>query len=186
MGFHTFDADGAEKLEDAEWRYRFLSAEELLWALSLGTEDAVADLGSGTGFYTDDAAPRADAVYAIDVQPAMHEFYEKKGVPANVELVTAGIDDLPFGDGSIDAAFSTMTFHEFASDAALAEVRRVLASIGRFVVADWSADGSGEHGPPLDERYDADEAANALRDHGFGIEREFTRPETFLLVATPA
>jgi|GEM_PF-704625 hypothetical protein len=30
MGNHTFDADRADKLEDAQQRYRFLSAEELL------------------------------------------------------------------------------------------------------------------------------------------------------------
>jgi hypothetical protein len=30
MGNHTFDADGADKLENAERRYRFLSSEELL------------------------------------------------------------------------------------------------------------------------------------------------------------
>lgn len=57
MGHHTFDADGADKLERPERRYRFFSFEELLWALALSPEDTVADLGSGTGFFTDDIAP---------------------------------------------------------------------------------------------------------------------------------
>jgi ubiquinone/menaquinone biosynthesis C-methylase UbiE len=184
MGHHTFDADGADKLERAERRYRFLSAEELLWVLALSSEDIVADLGSGTGFYTDDVAPHASEVYAIDVQTAMHEYYEAKGVPGNVELVTTGIEELPFEDESLDAAFSTMTYHEFASDDALAEIRRVLGPAGRLVIVDWTATGTGENGPPLDERYTADAAAESLRDHGFEIEHEFSRPETFMLVAT--
>jgi ubiquinone/menaquinone biosynthesis C-methylase UbiE len=184
MGYHTFDVEGADRLEEAERRYRYLSAEELLWALALDSADTVADLGSGTGFFTDDVAPHADTVYAVDVQQAMHDYYAEKGIPDNVEPVTTGIEDLPFADGSIDAAFSTMTYHEFASDAALAEVRRVLASPGRFAIADWSAAGIGEDGPPLDERYTSETAVEDLREHGFVVEHAFTRPETYLVVAT--
>ncbi|SER87976.1 class I SAM-dependent methyltransferase [Natrinema salaciae] len=184
MGYHTFDASRADKLEEAGKRYRFLSAEELLWALSLSSDDTVADLGSGTGFFTDDVAPHADAVHAVDVQEAMHEYYREKGVPENVDLVTSDVSDLPFDDGGVDAAFSTMTYHEFASDASLAEIRRVLAPDGRLVVVDWAATGSGEHGPPVDERFSADEAATALRDAGFVVEHEAVRPETLLLIAT--
>ncbi|MCU4744553.1 class I SAM-dependent methyltransferase [Natronoglomus mannanivorans] len=184
MGFHTFDASRADKLERAGRRYRFLSAEELLWALSLSPEDTVADLGSGTGFFTDDVAPHADEVYAVDVQEEMHEHYREKGVPENVELVTSDVSDLPFDDEGVDAAFSTMTYHEFASDEALAEIRRVLAPAGRLVIVDWAATGPGNDGPPVDERYSADEATDALRDAGFTIEHEAVRPETFLLIAT--
>jgi len=184
MGFHTFDAARADKLERPERRYRFLSAEELVGALDLDGDEAVADLGSGTGFYTDDVALHAGHVHAVDVQAAMHDYYREKGVPENVDLVASGVADLPFADGALDAAFSTMTYHEFAGDDALAEVARVLAPGGRLVVADWAATGRGDAGPPLDERFDAATAAGALRDHGFGVDREAVRPETFLLEAT--
>ncbi|MBZ6496866.1 class I SAM-dependent methyltransferase [Natrinema longum] len=184
MGHHTFDAERADKLEEAEQRYRFVSAEELLWALSLSPDDTVADLGSGTGFFTDDVASHAGAVYAVDLQEAMHEYYREKGVPENVDLVTSDVSDLPFADGDVDAAFSTMTYHEFASDEAIAEIRRSLAPSGRLVIVDWAATGTGEAGPPVEERYSADEAADALREAGFEIEHEAVRPETFLLIAT--
>ncbi|MFB1066806.1 class I SAM-dependent methyltransferase [Natrinema sp. H-ect4] len=184
MGYHTFDASRADKLEEAGKRYRFLSAEELLWALSLSPADTVADLGSGTGFFTDDVAPYADEVYAVDVQEEMQDYYREKGIPENVTLVTSDVSDLPFDDGGVDAAFSTMTYHEFASAESLAEIRRVLAPAGRLVVVDWAATGTGENGPPVDERYSADEAADALREVGFAIEHEAVRPETFLLIAT--
>lgn len=183
MGFHTFDADGADRLEDAARRYRYCSAEELLGALSLSGEERVADLGSGTGFYTDDVAPFAGTVYAVDVQEAMHEYYREKGVPSNVALVTAEVADLPFDDGGLDAAVSTMTYHEFAGEAALAEVGRVLAPGGRVVVVDWSANGRGTAGPPLDERFDVTAASEALASAGFEIESAVERPETFVVVA---
>ncbi len=184
MGHHTFDASRADTLEKAGRRYRFVSAEELLWALDVSPDDAVADLGSGTGFFTDDVAPHAGEVHAVDVQEEMHEYYREKGVPENVDLVTSDVSDLPFDDDALDAAFSTMTYHEFASDDALAAVRRVLTPGGRLVVVDWAATGTGENGPPVDERYGADEAAAALREAGFTVEHEAVRPETFLLIAT--
>ena len=214
MGFHTFDPESADRLED-ESRYRYCSREELVGALGLGSareesaavgpgldgDATIADLGSGTGFYTDDVAPFAGEVKAVDVQDGMHELYREKGVPENVKLVTADIGDLPFGDGELDAAFSTMTFHEFAgsggeddeggeinasteADAgAETEVARVLRDGGRFVAADWTANGDGEGGPPVSERYDCDEAVELLENAGFDIVRADERPETFLLIA---
>jgi SAM-dependent methyltransferase len=182
MGFHTFDPDSADKLED-ESRYRYLSREELVSALGLDPSNSVADLGSGTGFYTDDVAPFAGDVRAVDVQDAMHELYREKSVPANVDLVTAEIGDLPFGDDELDAAFSTMTFHEFAGGGALGVVGRGRRDDARFVVADWTANGSGESGPPVDERYDRDEAVEFLDAAGFEVVRADERPETFLVVA---
>ncbi|MFB6096136.1 MAG: class I SAM-dependent methyltransferase [Haloferacaceae archaeon] len=183
MGFHTFDAAKAEKLEDDAARYRNLSAEELLWAIEPAPTDVVADLGSGTGFYTDDVAPHVDTVYGVDVQAEMHEFYREKGVPENVDLITTEVGDLPFDDDELDAAFSTMTYHEFASDAALAELARVVVPGGRVVVADWSGDGAGAHGPSVEERYTPDEATAAFEAAGFAVEFVASRPDTFLLVA---
>jgi SAM-dependent methyltransferase len=215
MGFHTFDPESADRLED-ESRYRYCSREELVGALGLGStreesaaavesgpdgDATIADLGSGTGFYTDDVAPFAGEVKAVDVQDEMHELYREKGVPENVELVTADIGDLPFGDGELDAAFSTMTFHEFAGSGSEDDeggemnastevdagsevaVARVLRDGGRFVVADWTASGDGESGPPVSERYDCDEAVELLENAGFDIVRADERPETFLLIA---
>jgi ubiquinone/menaquinone biosynthesis C-methylase UbiE len=183
MGFHTFDADRAERLEDAARRYRYLSREELLAALSVAAGDIVADLGSGTGFYTDDVAPHAKTVYAVDVQSAMHDRYREKGLPANVETITSDVEGLPLETDRLDAAFSTMTYHEFASPEAIEQVARALRPKGRFVIADWSAEGDGDAGPPADERYAAADAIAALREAGFEIDRETTRRETFLLVA---
>jgi ubiquinone/menaquinone biosynthesis C-methylase UbiE len=184
MGHHTFDADRAASLETAERRYRALSAEELRWAVDCSPEDVVADLGSGTGFYTDDIAPHVGSVYAVDLQPEMHEFYRDKGCPDNVDLLTAPVDDMPLGTDSVDTAFSTMTYHEFATADAIEEIKRVLRASGRLVVADWAGDGEGEQGPPLAERYTLAEAVATLREHDVTIQFEAARPETFLLVAT--
>lgn len=185
MGFHTYDVERADSLEDAASRYRYLSREELLHALDPSADDVVADVGSGTGFYTDDVAPHAGRVYAVDVQVAMHEYYRRKGVPSNVDLVTAGAGDLPFADDTFDGIFSTMTYHEFADDRALAELARVCAPGATVAIADWTATGDGEAGPPLDERFSGGEAHDALVRHDFEITSFAERRETFLLTAVP-
>ncbi|MFC7198722.1 class I SAM-dependent methyltransferase [Halospeciosus flavus] len=182
MGFHTFDVERAELLEDAAARYRFCSREELLGALALDGSETVADLGSGTGFYTEDVAPFADDVYGVDVQEAMHEQFREKGVPANVSLVTADVADLPFDDGGLDAAFSTNTYHEFASDAAFDELERVLAPGARVVHVDWSAAGAGEEGPPTDERFAPADVRDHHDDRAFDVETVEDRPETWKAV----
>ncbi|NHN48425.1 class I SAM-dependent methyltransferase [Halostella sp. JP-L12] len=181
MGFHTYDPENADRLEDAAFRYRHCSVEELLGPIPDG--GTVVDLGSGTGFYTDDVAKRADRVHAVDVQEAMHDRYREKGVPENVDLVTADAADLPFPDDEAAAVVSTMTYHEFYGAAALFELRRVLRPEGRLVLADWSADGAGESGPPTDERYGPDEVRGHLDAAGFVVERLDERPETWFLVA---
>ena len=182
MGHHTFDAEKAEALNDAASRYRYLSLDELVWALSPEPTATVADLGSGTGFYTAEIAEHAGTVYGVDVQARMHEHFRANGVPANVDLVTAGVEDLPFDDDHLDGAVSTMTYHEFASADALDELARVLTSGGRVGIADWSADGAGEAGPPLDHRYSLDDAESAFEAAGFEVVFGASRIETFLLV----
>ena len=186
MGFHTFDPEKAAKLEDAG-RYRYVSRDELLSYLGLAEGETVADLGSGTGFYTDDVASYGErmdvSVHAVDVQDAMHDQYREKGVPENVALVTADIGDLPFEENELDTVFSTMTFHEFADGGSLAEVARVLRPGGRLVVADWSAEGRGEDGPSVDERYDLEAATEFVETAGLEVQRGEERAETFVLVA---
>ena len=182
MGFHTFDVDRAAKLEDPE-RFRFCSREELLGGLDPQPDDRVADLGSGTGFYTREIAPFVGSVEAVDVQAEMHDQFREYGLPENVSLVTADVADLPFADDALDGAASTMTFHEFATPDSLAELHRVLTPGARLVVADWTATGRGEEGPPVAERYDAAEAESLLADAGFAVREAADRPETLFVVA---
>ena len=182
MGFHTYDVGRADALEDPT-RYQYLSVDELLALFGPEPDQVVADLGSGTGFYTDDVAPYVETVYAVDVQEAMHDRYREKGVPENVELVTAGVDDLPFDDDELHGAFSTMTYHEFATDTALAELARALRSGARFGIGDWTAEGAGESGPPTAERFAAEDAREALEAAGFTVERAEDRRETFVVAA---
>lgn len=185
-GNHTFPAENAERLDDTAARYCLLSAEELCWALDLPTGGTVLDVGSGTGFYVDDVASRAGRVVGLDVQPAMHAYYREKGTPPNVRLVTGSADAVPLAAASVDAAYTTMTYHELPRERATTELARVLVDGGRVALVDWSADGEGESGPPLAERFTANDAVSRLHDAGFSVVHAAVRPETFLVVAERA
>lgn len=179
MGFHTFDPERAENLED-ESRYRWCSIEELISLLAPERDDEMADLGSGTGFYTDPIAERVRLVHAVDVQPEMHALYEENGVPENVKQVTAEVSDMPFEDGSLDGVFSTMTYHEFSGIDAMEEIERVLAPGGRVVFVDWDRHGDGEGGSMPGERHDLGHAVTALGDVGLTVDHAVSRTETFV------
>ena len=182
MGFHTFDSSQADGLED-QTRFKYVSVDELLALFDPDSSAVVTDLGSGTGFYTDEIAPYVGTLHAVDVQGEMHEYYRQKGLPENVESVTAEVADLPFEDDALDGAYSTMTYHEFASEESLAELARVCRPGGRVGIADWTSTGAGERGPPLGERFDASEAATALESAGFEVKLARDRRETFVLSA---
>jgi ubiquinone/menaquinone biosynthesis C-methylase UbiE len=76
-----------------------------------------------------------------------------------------------------------MTYHEFASPDALAELARVVRPDGLVGTADWSAAGEGEAGPPRSERFDVNDAVSAFEAAGFSIQRAEERRETFVLRA---
>ncbi|WP_276271694.1 class I SAM-dependent methyltransferase [Haloarcula litorea] len=179
MGFHTFDVDRAAELEDPS-RYEYVSVDELLALFDPGPGDVVADLGSGTGFYTDDVAEAAGRVYAVDVQAEMHDLYREKGMPDNVEPVTADVESLPIAE-PLDAVVSTMTFHEFATPEAMDAVADALAPGGRVGFADWTRAGTGRDGPPLSERYAAEDAVELCAAAGIEVDRAEDRRETFVL-----
>jgi len=184
MGFHTFDPSDTARLEDPS-RFRYCSREELLGQLPTGGDVRLLDVGSGTGFYTDELAPFVGDVVALDIQPAMHRQYRDRGLPPGVWPVTADAETLPFADRSFDAAVSTMTFHESATRSSLEELCRVLRSEAPAVIVDWSGAGEGASGPPVSERYDVESAREIVDAAGFDVLTAAERSETFQLVAVP-
>lgn len=182
MGFHTFDPAETDRLEDPT-RFRFCSREELLQQLPREPSARILDIGSGTGFYTNELAPFVGHIYGLDLQPEMNRKYREQGVPENVSLVTADAEELPFQSRSFDGVVSTMTFHESTTEQSIAELYRVLNESGRVVVVDWSRDGRGESGPPVAERFTASTAEEMLTAAGFEVQVESERSETFMIVA---
>ena len=178
----TFPAHKADILDD-EGRLEWLSEAELLDLLDLHGDEHVADLGSGTGFYTDRiAAHTSGTVYAVELQPEMQARHREHGVPANVSLVLSDVDDLPLAAGSVQRALSINAFHEAHGAVGLGRVARALAPGGVFVVVDWRrAPEAAGRGPRLEHRLTKEEAL-ALLAPWFDLVRADDRGESFVLV----
>ena len=182
MAFHTYPVERADNLDDPS-RYRYCSFEELFSALDVSATDTVLDLGVGTGFFSIDIAPHVDRLVGIDIQQPMLERLQDRADQPSVSPVTAAVEHLPIRSDSVDVAFSTMTFHEYATPVAHNAVSDVLTSDGRLITIDWTRNGTGESGPPLDERFSIDDAVSQLQATGYHVSRAEERTESFLLIA---
>jgi predicted methyltransferase len=119
----------------------------IIAALDIAPGDQVADLGSGSGYFTRrlaEAVGPEGRVYAVYVDPEIHavleERLEEEGV-TNVEIVLAEFDDPLLPAGTIDLVFTSNTYHHIEDR--VAYFRRVHAALtpdGRVAVLDY--DGS--------------------------------------------
>jgi len=177
MEDHIMDSEKAEKLEN-EARYRILSEEELL--AEVGEGDTVVDVGSGTGFFTDDLAEVAGKVYAVDFQEGMHDFYRQKGVPENVELIHSKASDVQIDD--TDLIVSILSLHEIDLGKSLQKFHSILEKGGRLLIVDWSANAETDNIPPREKLYTAEKASKKVSDL-FDVVESQERKDTFKLSA---
>lgn len=101
----------------------------------------VGDLGCGTGVTTEALAPFVGRVVAVDESEAMLDAARRRlGDAGNVELRHGTLEELPVGDGELDAAVLMLVLHHLPHPAAvLAEAARALAPGGRLLVVDMLA-----------------------------------------------
>lgn len=173
MKDHIIDSAKAGKLED-ETRYRILSKEEIYIETVEGT---VIDIGSGTGFFTDDIAEKAEEVHAVDFQEGMHEYYRKKGVPENVELTHSKASEINL---EADQLISILSLHEIDLEKSLEKFHEILHENGELVIWDWSAEALTDDIPPRDKLYTAHKASEKVSEY-FELVKVEERRNTFKL-----
>lgn len=163
----AFSAKKVTKLNDPRRLDMQLDQATLVRLLGLEGHEDVADLGSGTGFYTDVIAAHTDgSVYAVEFHPEMHEAYRERGVPSNVRLVLGDVRDAPLADRSVDVAVSIAVHHEIGGDMGLPRLLRALRPAGRLVIIDWRRDPeSWDWGPAEEIRFVKEDVATSLRPH---------------------
>ena len=130
--------DVGVRLTMREGRWRRLIVDEIATVEA----EVVLDVGCGTGTLTIAAANelREARVVGLDGDRKVLDLARRKAGSERVEWVEGLADELPFGDGEVDAVMTTLVFHHLPlgiKRAALAESRRVLRPGGRLVVADW-------------------------------------------------
>jgi SAM-dependent methyltransferase len=172
-----------EQLDNPE-RDRYQKPAQVVEALVVKPGMNVADLGSGSGYFTRrfvEAVTETGKVYAVDVDPEMlsyvHESIVHMHIPYSAEFILARPESpkLPFE--SLDLVFVCNTYHHLEDRARyFMGVKAALRAGGRIAIVDFYHDErSGELGFPKHHLVPRDtvleEMVRAgyrlLREHGF-------------------
>lgn len=95
----------------------------------------LAELGCGTGFYTEVLARKADRVVATDLSPGMLALAKQRITAANVTFQAEDCQKTSLPDGAFDTAFVGLVMHFTEPDRTLAEMRRILKPGGTLIIA---------------------------------------------------
>ena len=184
----TFRPERAHRLNDVRRLETQVAEADLARLLALKGNENLLDLGSGTGFYTDRMARlTTGVVYAVDFQPEMHAHHRTRGLPVNVQQLSADLTDLvdlTIIPRSVDVACTITTWHEIGGRLDLPGLLRVLSPGGRLVVIDWRKHPeSWDHGPPGDIRFTKEEVASSLQRYFAHVDAEDLGRFMFAVVA---
>ncbi|HZA17136.1 MAG TPA: methyltransferase domain-containing protein [Pseudonocardiaceae bacterium] len=117
------------------------AAEALVDVAAPGAGDRVLDVAAGTGNVAMRAVARSARVTACDIAPRMVHLGRARTGPA-VEWIEADVEDLPLPNATVDVALSAFgVIFAPRPEAALSELRRVLAPGGRLGLTAWTVDG---------------------------------------------
>ncbi|HAD88197.1 MAG TPA: SAM-dependent methyltransferase [Rhodospirillaceae bacterium] len=94
-----------------------------------------ADIGCGSGRWAMVAAPRVGQLHCVEPSQALAVARRNLGAAANVQFHQAGVDDLPFEDASLDAAYCLGVLHHVPDpQAGLQAIARKLKPGAPFLV----------------------------------------------------
>ena len=157
----------------------------------------VLDVGTGKGFSAVEIARRGVAVTSVDLSVEELRFAHlnamAEGVESRLELHVTDAARLPFEDGHFNLVTMVNLLHHLEDyRGILAEISRVLASGGRLVLADFTAEGfeildrvHQSEGRVHERvgRYNIDEVARSFTEFGLECRMRDTRFQECVLVA---
>lgn len=124
-------------------RYTWQYPERVIKALKLKTGMKVADLGSGTGFFTfrlAEAVGSSGKVYAVDINAEMNASIDKQAVAKQIENVQTilAVEHDPLIPEKVDLIFSVDAYHHLKNRADyFRNTARYLKPGGRVAIIDF-------------------------------------------------
>lgn len=157
-----------------EWQ----KPDQVIEALHLSPGDRVADLGSGSGYFTfrlAEAVGSDGKVYAVDVDGDMNAYVQEQAADRsypNVKVITALPDDPKLPNFGVDLVFTCNTYHHLENRPEYFEkLKSALKPDGRVAIIDFNGEGwltslTG-HATP------AEEIKRDMEKAGYTLQREY-------------
>ena len=182
-GCNALKRTAYEGFDRNEWQH-----PEEIRSLGLLAGDHVADLGSGSGYFTvrlASAVGSTGKVYAVDVDREMNDYVVKRAQEEgynNVEVILAEYDDPLLPESGVDLIFTCNTYHHLENRVQyFANVRKHLRPNGRVAIVDFNGEGWFQK---IFGHWTAGEVIQKeMEEAGYVLQREFTfLPKQFFLV----
>lgn len=168
---HHHPPGGMEQWLEESRRAEWQKPAEVLAALALRSEETVADIGAGTGYFTRLFSRHAAKVYAVDVETRLLERVASLRLP-NVVTVLAATDDPRLPGAAIDTIFLCNVLHHVANRSAYYQkLRAALRPGGRIVIIDFHKRPLPE-GPPRSMKLAEEEVEQEFHEAGFRLDRK--------------
>jgi ubiquinone/menaquinone biosynthesis C-methylase UbiE len=177
-------------LEDPK-RDAYQKPHEVLMALALKPGETIADIGSGSGYFTLRLAAHVGdegRVFAVDIDPEMIRHLNRRVRDAgvrNVQTILADPADPLLPDASVDRFVIVDTWHHIEKPLEyLALMRRMLKPGGQVVMIDFQKR-ELPVGPPMEIKIARDDLVRQMEGNGFQLAKEHTfLPYQYFLVFT--
>jgi ubiquinone/menaquinone biosynthesis C-methylase UbiE len=139
---------------------------EVVMALALRKDEAIADIGAGTGYFAGRFARHAGKVYAEDVDAKLLDII-KQNAPDNLVTVLGTADDPKLPPVSVDTLFFCNVLHHIDNRAVfLPRLLKALKPGGRIVVLEFHKR-ELPVGPPVAMKLSPEEVNAEFAAHGF-------------------
>ena len=189
---HQHSFSGAERWArtfDDPARDQWQKPHEVIQALRLAPDAAVADIGAGTGYFAARLAHMVPKgrVFAVDIEPDMVRYLaeraQREQVP-NLQAVLGKPDD-PRLPAKVDRVLLVDTYHHI--DDRVAYFRRLRESLrpgGEVAIVDFTLE--SPVGPPPAARIAAQQVRDEMQSAGYTLAAEHTfLPHQYFLVFKP-
>ena len=172
-------------------RDAYQKPDEVIRALALKPGEAVADIGSGSGYFTlrlAQAVGDTGHVYGVDIDPDLIRYLNRRIRDSglrNVQTVLSEPDDPLLPDRSIDRFLIVDTWHHIENqERYLALMKKLLKPGGEIVMIDYQKR-ELPVGPPLSMKIARADLVRQMVENGFRLAKEHTfLPYQYFLVFT--
>jgi cyclopropane fatty-acyl-phospholipid synthase-like methyltransferase len=150
--------------------------DRVLAALDLKPGQTVADIGSGTGYFTVRLAKLGTVakVYAADIEPSMGTYIQKRAAAAGLTNIVAvqAAADTPNLPEPVDLVLIVNTYHHIGDrEVYFRRLAKSLKPGGRVAIIDFKLD--SPEGPPKEFRFPVEKFKAEMAKAGYKLAKQY-------------